>query len=189
MQKTIIGVAIFAILAIVLISPPGIQADTQNTTTTVTVNEYVAVGLSNNLSSGIDFGSLDPDTLNNNATNNFDGAGLNTSFWVNISTDSNVNVDICIGDNESLEFGANVIENGNYTWVNTTTGGPGDAWLIVGNSVVMTTTAAFTNAGNNIAPGSYNWYRFWLDIPGGQAAGAYVNSVSFKGIKTGNSCN
>ncbi len=191
MQKAIMGVAILAVLAAILVSPQGTQADIQNTTTTVTVNEYVAIGLSNNLSLGIDFGSIDPDTLNNNATNNFDaGPPLwnETSFWVNVSSDSNVDVDICVGDNETLKYGAYVIENGNYTWVNSTASAD-DTWMLVGNSVVMTTTASYTKAGQYVSPGNYNWFRFWLDVPQGQAAGDYLNEVSFKGVKAGNACN
>ncbi len=187
MKKVIVGIAVLAILGIVLASSPGTQADVKNATTTVTVNEYVAIGMSNNLSVGIDFGSVDPDTDDNNATHNYDGASAGTSYWINISSDSNVNIDVCVGDNESLKLGSYVIGNGNYTWVNSTTSAT-DAWMIVGNSTAMTTTASYTRGGEDISPGNYNYFRFWLDIPKGQAAGDYINQVSFKGIKTGDAC-
>jgi type II secretory pathway pseudopilin PulG len=189
MRGIIFGILLVGMLA-VLVLPLLAKADvTQTTLSSVTINEYVAIGMSNNLSSGIAFGSLDPNTNNNNATYNFYINNNQTGYYINVSSDSNVDVDICVGVNETLEYGSYHIENGNYTWVNSTANATDNEWLLVGNSVAMTLDSAYTKGGENIAPGNNNWFRFWLDIPLGQAAGTYVNQASFKGVKTGNACN
>ncbi len=156
-----------------------VSADTRPSN--VTVSAYVSISLSTNMSS-IEFGNVNPNTNDNPADHNSDGAGGGTSYWVTIGADSNVNADLCIRDNWALNTsGGDVIGNGNYTWDNDTVSTnpalPGTA---------MSTT--LTSAGNNIAPGSQHYYRFWLDIPSGQAAGTYNNSVIIEGRTTGTAC-
>lgn len=160
-------------------------AQTAEAASNVTIQEYVAIGLSNNLTmGGIQFGTINPSTTDNNATGNYNST-LVTQYYVNISTDSNVNVDVCIKDNASLTFGAYTIENGNYTWNETSVYGTYDNPQ--GTGYVIATTYQLSNS-TNIAPGGVDYFRFWLDVPSGQPAGTYYNTVSFKGVKTGTGC-
>lgn len=149
----------------------------------VTISAYVAIGLSNNWT-GIEFGNLNPNTADNNASHNNDGTGSGTSYWVTVSTDSNINADLCIKDNLDLtSSGGDTIGNGNYTWDDDSAAtGPS----VAGGSAI-TTSYAKTGV-TNIAPGSQDYFRFWLTIPPGQPAGTYNNTVSIKGVTTSSAC-
>jgi len=169
------------------------QSSEQSTSSNATVNNYVAIALSTNLSTGIEFGSLDPDTGNNNATGNYDagpeGDGgthvRNSSYYIVVSTDSNSNVDFCIKDETALNTsGDDWLLNGNYTWndnstSNTTEDNSTDHHFTL--DYVPTNVTAVT-------PGSQNFFKFYLDIPASQPAGVYNNTVYIKGIVTGASC-
>lgn len=148
----------------------------------VTVSAYVAISLSTNWSA-IEFGNLNPNTADNNASHNNDGAGGGTSYWVTVSNDSNMGADLCIWDSWPLNSsGGDVIGNGNYTWDDdaSQTGPalPGTA---------MTTTPTKTGV-TNIQPGNRDYFRFWLDIPPGQPAGTYSNTVYIRGVTSGSGC-
>ena len=41
----------------------------------------------------------------------------------------------------------------------------------------------------NLAGGSVQYMRFWLNVPGTQSAGNYINEINFKGLQTGTACN
>jgi hypothetical protein len=51
----------------------------------------------------------------------------------------------------------------------------------------MTTSFAKAN-NNNIAPNGKGYYRYWLSIPVGQAAGTYSNTLEYKAVYTGSGC-
>lgn len=178
--KMILGIIGAFLLTLILAKAQQEQITISN----VTVNKYVAIGLSTNLTEGILFGTLDPGTSDNNATHNYDGEQGGTTYWVAISSDSNVNVDICIKDNAPLTKlgGTETIPNENYTWncstSQTTPALPGTA---------MGTTYTKT-ACTNIQKGDNAYFRFWLDIPAAQAPGNYNNTVYFKGVEAGQSC-
>lgn len=171
-----------SLMFISLISLNQVYADTEEEETTessATVSEYLAIDMSTNLTSGILFGNVDPATTNNNATgNNMSG---DSQYYITISGDSNINVDLCIKANASMSSGLSSIELGNYTWDNST----------VASNPALPGTAIETDyalSGEGITPGSNNYYRFWLDIPSTQSAGTYANTVSFKAVKTGEAC-
>lgn len=165
------------------------DADTKTAASNATIAEYVAIGISNNLSlSGISFGTIQPNTGFNNATGNNETLSSNSSYIVNVSTDSNVNVDFCIKDSYALNHTSNLyqIGNGNYTWKdnNASTQNPSSPFV---PGTQMLTTYQRTNF-TNLNPGGAGAFRFWLNVSAGQQAGVYSNSVLFEGIKTGNAC-
>ncbi|MEM4152785.1 MAG: hypothetical protein QXK80_01555 [Candidatus Pacearchaeota archaeon] len=182
LNKFLIFLVVAVIASISLIKIEAQQSE-QTTISNVTVAEYVAIGLSTDLAEGILFGSVDPATNDNNATKNYAGAGGATTYYVAVSSDSNVNVDLCIKDNAPLtSSGGQTIPNNGYTWDDDSSGtGP----TLPGTA--MSTTYVKTGV-TNIAPGDNDYFRFWLDIPAGQPAGVYNNTVYFKGIKVGESC-
>ena len=53
-----------------------------------------------------------------NATDNWNGPGSNTTLWINISDDSNVNVTFCIMSDNPLQLkgGAYFINESNITY-------------------------------------------------------------------------
>lgn len=179
-STVLIAMAAFA----VLITGIG-SANEVTTTSNATVSEYVAIALSDNLSAGIKFGTVSANTNDNNATSNADGTGGNTTYWINISAASTVNVDICIKDNVALTFGAETIPNTGYTYNSTTDGGDGTSPALPGTAI---TTIYAKFADTNLAPGTILLNRYWLDVPLGQVAGTYNNTVLFNGITTGGAC-
>lgn len=192
-REKIVAVLILVLAGYLVLGASAQAADSSETITVsnVTVSSYVAMSVSNNLTIGIEFGSLDPDTTNNNGTHNYDGGDAttqNTSYWIGISSDTNQNVDLCVKDNKALADLADTvtIPNSGYTWGNSTTatidGGPQ-----VGSSIAIGTSYD-SSAINNSAAGTRIYFRFWLDLPSGQQAAVYNNTVYFKGVVTGSNC-
>lgn len=163
-----------------------------NTTSNVTISTYFAIALSANLTDGIQFGNVTTlPALAQNATHNYDSSSNTTpvapgtSFWANVSTDSNTHVDFCLKGNANLtNTGGDRIELGNETYANNTASNAS----LPDPALEVAFTAAYVKAGPNISEGSNNYYRFWLDIPAGTPTGTYNNTVSFKGVSTGGNC-
>ena len=168
---------------------------TGDTFSNVSITTYFSIAMSENLSDGIQFGSISSlPATDTNATHNYDGAnttldgaGANkgTSMWMNVSTDSNSAVDFCINASATLSTtGADSFEVGNETYHNSTY--TNSSSPNVTEQVAL--TAAWVKSGYNIAAGSDNYYRFWLDVPAAQATGTYNNTVEFKGVAIGGGC-
>ncbi|MEI6058922.1 MAG: hypothetical protein WCP89_04080 [archaeon] len=162
------------------------HATSIGTTSNVTLINSLSIDLSTNLAEGIMFGKLSSTgTYNNNATHNYDGVSNVSTMFVNVSADSSVNVDLCLNANQSLiSEGGDIIDIGNETWANSSINTLEDPAL--GERRAFTLSGVKT--GVDVAKGSSNYYRFWLDIPLGQKAGTYSNNVTFEGVATGESC-
>jgi len=182
-NEIMFGVFMAGLIAIML-ATTGLSQTTQDTVSNVTINNYFAIAMSDNLTEGILFGSANPNTNNNNASHNYDGAG-DTSMWLVVSSDSNVNVDFCIKDDANLTYTSYNIPNTGYTYSgNVSSSGTN---LVSGSSIGITTS--FIKFGSiDIAPSSNEFLRAWLDVPSGQNTGTYANNINFKGIQTGGSC-
>lgn len=157
------------------------------TTSNVTIQKYLAIDPSTDLETGIVFEEiLALPITNNNATNNYDGPSNATKYYINVSTDSNTQVDFCILANAGLTTdSADVIGLGNETYVtNVTTSNM--TIPDVSNEISMTT--GYIEAATAVPVGNTSYWRFFLDVPVGQASGDYNNSVSFKGVTAGTSC-
>ncbi|MFH1978210.1 MAG: hypothetical protein ABIJ92_02710 [Candidatus Aenigmatarchaeota archaeon] len=169
------------------------ETSTSTTSTNASVSKNVAMSLSTNLSGGIDFGAVNMNTGNNNATGNDDagpegdsGNGLrNSSYFITIDTDSNINVDLCIKDETALNTsGGDWLNNGNYTWNDNTTANSTEDNE---TEYVFETTYVKLNT-TNLGSGGRTYLRFWLDVPNLQPAGTYNNTVYFKGVENGVAC-
>jgi hypothetical protein len=156
-----------------------------STTSNVTISKYLSITMSTNLSGGITFGSVDNlPGVNLNATHNNDSAG-GTSMYVNVSSDSNTNVDFCIRANAAMTSPSlDTIGIGNESYANASTTDAGTPALA--NEVSLTT--GYISAGRNVSMGGLQYYRMWLDIPSGTPSGTYNNTVYFKGVETGVAC-
>jgi hypothetical protein len=166
-----------------------------STTSNVTISTYFAIAMCTNLSDGIRFGNITAlPATDINATHNYDGVNTTlsspinfaSSMCMNVSTDSNSNVDFCVSASDDLKTmgGGDVINVANETYYNDTITNISNPQLA--SQVALTTTA--TRAGSNIDQGNYNYYKFWLDIPASQASGTYNNTITFKGVTVGGSC-
>jgi len=162
------------------------HATEYSTTSNVTISKYLSISMSTNLTGGITFGSVDSlPATNSNATHNNDSAGSGTSMFVNVSTDSNTNVDFCVKASADMQSVAlDSIGLGNESYANATSTSASVPALA--NEVSLTT--GYVSAGTNVTIGTPVYYRFWLDIPSGTPSGTYNNTVDFKGVETGIAC-
>jgi len=203
----IILISGFGIMDMAATSITGFASATQSTKSNVTISGYLAIALSNNLSAdGISFGTITLLPANNtNATLNFvntssglpAGSDQNTTLYnVTVSSDSNQAADFCLKANAGLETsgGAAVIGLGNMTWADnktannkTSPGGPYDMKYpptVFGRRF----TTAYVKGELSVSVGSADHYRFWLNVSAAQGAGDYNNTVSFRGVTTGDVC-
>ena len=152
----------------------------------VSINKYLAISFSSNLSQGIYFGTIEVlPALNLNATENYGSLINGTEYYINVSSDSNTIVDFCIkagGDMENIAL--DKIGLGNETYSNSTLTNSSLPDLVEDVSL----TTSYVKSGVNVPIGGVNYYRFWLDIPASQPSGDYNNTISFKGIESGSSC-
>ncbi len=173
---------VFVAIALVMVGfstmPSANAADSSevNTSSSATVSYYVAIGMSTDMTVGINFGSLEPMTSNNNASNNTANGG-NTTYYISISSDSNTNVNISIKDDAPLTNGAYTIPNANYTWDSAVNNASAPALA----GTALTTNYVLTNS--SVVPGDSVYYRFWLDIPTSQQPGTYTNTIYFQGVR------
>ena len=163
-------------------------ASSGSTTSNVTISKSISLTLSTNLSNGINFGNLTVSSGSNfNGSSNYDGASATntTTYFVNISSTSTINVDLCIKGNGNLtSSGGDKILLANETYSNATT--TSGTVPLIGNEVSLTTTGV--KSGGNLAPGDLGYYRFWLDLNPNIPTGSYNNTVTFTGMETGAAC-
>jgi len=163
---------------------------TQVTTgSNVTISKFFSIALSPNVSSeGISFGVVASlPTVFQNASFNYI-VNNETVIFANVSTDTNVNVDFCISANAGLNepTGDSNIPIADERYLNFTSLSnltrPGPQ----ADSVSLTTTS--TKASNPTSAGDSTYYRFWLNVSSGTAAGDYNNTITFTGVETGTAC-
>jgi len=183
MKKAIATLIIFFLALVIMSTHSQVTAQSEvSTPSSVTISSYIAIGLSNDLANGIEFGNLVPGTNDNPAFDNDKGEGGGTSMWVEVSPESNVGVDLCIKDNQPLTSNGNQIPNEGYTWSDNR-----DPMLPNLPGTPISTTYRKTNE-IALAPGERDYFRFWLDVPTAQPPGTYTNLVYFKAVETGLPC-
>jgi len=164
-------------------------ATTGTTISNVTISKYLSITMSGNLSRGIFFGTvnaLPAVNINASGNNNSVATGGNSSFLVNVSTDSNTNVDFCIKADSNLidSAGGNTLHMGNESYSNSTINN--ETMPEVGQEIKF--TDSYVKAGVNVSIGNVTYYRFYLDIPTGTPSGNYNNTISFEGVQVGTAC-
>jgi hypothetical protein len=182
--------AIFLMLLILSVLPPinGDNFQIHNVGASVSINAYIAMGLSTDLLSGVSFSNLDPDSMDNNATSNYLGASNETLYSVLISTDSNANgVNMCTKLNEPFKDGSgNEIGLSYYTWNSSDSANyyspsvPGISFETDYDNV--------NKIDSDIPIGQSRYLRFWLDVPEGQLAGTYNNTIYFQAVEYDEMC-
>jgi hypothetical protein len=157
-----------------------------STVSNVSITNYLSIAMSANLSWGIIFGNVTTlPAVNVNASHNYDGGSSTTSMYVNVSTDSNTAVDLCMVANEDLFDGVvNRIAIGNETYANSST--TSSTLPLLSNEYSI--SKSYSRASSNVAIGGVSYFRFWLDVPAATSSGNYNNSITFKGVPTGGSC-
>lgn len=163
------------------------KATDLGTTSNVTISSYLAIEMSSNLSAGIYFGDVDVlPAVDVNATENYNNTGNGTLYYMNVSTDSNTPVDFCIMANSAMQTASlDEIGLGNETYAFSNTTNNGTIPALASQTAL---TLAYVDAGDAVAIGGELYYRFWLDVPAGQATGDYNNSILFRGVNAGSAC-
>jgi hypothetical protein len=114
----------------------------------------------------IAFGSFDPGTSNNAASNN--------PINITVTPNTNVNVDT-YASGTNLTNASSTMAIGNMS-VSKTSGGAKTA---------LTNSFPGTPYYSNIAPNSIEQYFFYLTVPAGQASGDYTSTITIKTVQTG----
>jgi len=129
------------------------------------------------------WGTIDPGTENNPATDNAHGFPMK----IKVESTTNVNVDIYLkGTNWSDGAGHTMgVENSKFDDDNalgegSETGRP--------ENILKLNYPSTANSGyfEDVAPGSEKYIYFWISIPVGQWAGTYTNTIFVKAVKDGN---
>jgi hypothetical protein len=183
---------VFSVLMILIVNFPKSQpivtghVSEVSTTSNVTIVTYLAITLSTNLSGGIRFGSVSALPAGDvNATSNYDVGGTNSSYFANVSTDSNTAVDFCLKVNSDLlSSGGNVIGAGNETYANSSLSNA--TRPLLAQQIPLTTS--YVLASLPTGQGNVTYYRFWLDVPSATVAGTYNNTIDIKGVQTTAGC-
>lgn len=143
---------------------------------TASVNTYVSCTWSNDALQ-VGFGTGLAQGVAINATGNNLSTGDGTMYNVSVDTLTNVNVNVTIRGN-NLTSGSNVIEVSNVTWAGNITDNNGIN-MIIGNGIALTGSYDTANPLiSNAAADSVVHYRFWLNVPASQIAGAYVGNYT-----------
>ncbi|MCW1297988.1 MAG: hypothetical protein OH333_04295 [Candidatus Parvarchaeota archaeon] len=131
----------------------------QTTSASVTVNEYISATLSN---IPIDFGSLDPGTTNQPATNN--------PLLVQVGAETNVEYNITLNGTTNFVSGGNSFSVGNLSYNTTEITTPTPYELNVEkNAYTNEPCPCGTQADRNV------WH--YISVPAGQVAGAYSANI------------
>lgn len=144
------------------------------------------------VTAGIQFGTVDPNTFNNDAINNTGcgAGGSGTCYNFTIDPASNTNADIAnaaSGDLLKDGTGPQSIGIGNVTVAGNSTD-PNGANLAPSSAQQLSTsftTIAGCSGSNSIAPGGTCHTRYWLNVTLGQTAGYYNTTYCFCGIESG----
>jgi len=173
-----IFLTIAAIMSLVLMSVAMAVLDEASAGASVTVNTFVSITLTDAGSPGVNFISSNPGDNDVNDT-----AQTNAVPAIRVTNDaiSNVNVKVDVK-------GTDFADNGNNFVAGQATYDDDGAATEVSETGKVETALANTYPGTGyytaITPTSSADFWFFLDIPSGQAAGTYSNTLTFRGDST-----
>ncbi|MFH1978209.1 MAG: hypothetical protein ABIJ92_02705, partial [Candidatus Aenigmatarchaeota archaeon] len=158
---------------------------TVNVSQTQTINLgscSIAVGISETLSTGVNFSVVTIPGNDLEADGNDNGSSV-TMYNISVAEATGCTVDLYIKANADLWSGVDVIGLANETYCNSTTDNtvPGTACRY------LNTSYAGNKIGDALGTGSNVFLKFYLDIPSGQAAGTYNNSLNIHALSSGSS--
>ena len=191
----IVGVVGFYIFNLI---PSAEAVSTASTVSNATIAISIGFTFSGNLSEGIQFGTLNINTNDNNASADYltaNGTGICpvgvgtigcTAYQIKMDSSNNANADSCIKDNAALTSGANTIPNTGYTYDANATINGSNMNDPAGSIAITTSFVKFGST--SLAVGDNQSSQFYLDVPDGQAVGDYNNTIDFKIIETGQAC-
>jgi len=171
MSKLLVLVAIGAVVALLSFMYAATTAENNAVSASLTVNSFVDTSI--NVSS-ITFGPgpVDPNTSL---------APADSSINLTNTANSNTVVDVYL-NNTNMTNGSNYILY-NYTSVNTVNNNATITRL--NGSTYINGTSANSGFVENLGIGSSQVLWFWQDVPAGQAAGSYSETINIRSVKDG----
>jgi hypothetical protein len=168
------------------VSYNALSAEYQTGTTTmdVTVRGYVSISVSTNITAGITFSTQDPNTDDNNASNNnFWNPG--TGYNLTVDSSSTVNINFTHASNRSnLTTGTYTIDIGNVTYNSNSTARDGSNLYDAGTSEAMSTSWIGMETCGDLGDNGNCWATYFLDVPDQQEPGAYEAGYCWCGRQT-----
>ncbi|MBU5689538.1 MAG: right-handed parallel beta-helix repeat-containing protein [Candidatus Aenigmatarchaeota archaeon] len=174
----------------------------QSKTIQIYFEKILSVTLSNRLSEGIFFtnsvgsqtntqGDIDITRWNNgtwNYNNTPQPGNLKTLYWVYNS--GNTPQDICLKANADLTCSqgacaTNTISVTNIAYTNSTYNNATHPVYATTNTLSL----SYVKVAENVQPGQYYYFRFWLYGPIGKPSGIYNTTFSVRNVESGSSCN
>ncbi len=164
-------VVFLPILTFTTLELTGFATSNSSTTASAVVVEYYAVSLA---TSTISFGTLDAGDDDENAALNNLGSSA-PGYYLNLSTDSNTDVQTCLHGAGDFSGGSETMSLGNLKWDGNQTGSSSSPLLSAAQS--MTTTKV--RSSTTLAAGNKEYYRFWMDVPADTAVEDYSTTITF----------
>ena len=168
MKKRVISIMAIAALLVASIAVPCVAQDTHNLPASVEVSEYISITITDNGTTGINFGKVNPGTTNNPDVNSIAGSG-NSTIRITVEPGSNANVDIQISGTDFIadDF---TIDKAKYSTT------------IDGAKIPMTDADTLIVGADDLAPGEYIDLWHWLDVPASIPAGTYGSTFTYKAV-------
>jgi hypothetical protein len=163
------------------------RATEGSTYSNVTIEKYLAIEMSPNLTAGINFGTIETLGVDDyNATENYNGISNSTLYWITVSVDSNTAVDLCTRANAPMtNAGGAEIPLVNQSFASNVTSSDINNPSLT-NAIDY--TISYQEGHFNVPIGNSSYWRFWLDAPLGQETGNYNNTIYFQGSNAGSGC-
>jgi hypothetical protein len=151
----------------------------------VSINKYLSISFSSNLSEGIYFGTIySLPSIDTNASRNYVEPTNITHYYINVSNDSNTLVDFCIkASGDMLNSASDAIGLANETYSNSIS--TNSSVPLQSSKVSLSTN--YVLIASDLGDQSTVYLKFYLDAPASQPAGIYTNNLEFKAVTHGTS--
>lgn len=168
MKKKIISILAIAALLLASIAIPCVAETEYDLGASVEVQEYISITITDNGTTGINFGILNPGATDSPELDSLAGSG-NATIRITVDAESNANVDLLISGTDFIadDF---TVDNAKYSTT------------IDGTKFDMSTTDATIDGAVDMAPDEYVNIWHWLDVPAAIPAGTYGSTFSYKAI-------
>jgi hypothetical protein len=144
---------------------------------------FISISISRALMDGIMFGTINPNTNDNPALNNTNGAGGGTAYNITIDASTTVDVDLYNDASGDLVSGSYIIGLGNVTNQANTTSNTGENLVSTGSIALSTTYSIIGSICQNLVANSNCWISYWLDSPTAQPPGNYNTTYEYCAVQ------
>ena len=167
MKRIITGLVLAGLVAAITVVPA--SAATSGKTASVTVNTYISVTLTDNNTSGLVWGNLDPGVVQQDEEA---VAAANPSIVIAAGAENNADTDINVYGTDFSDGGTNSFAITNAYWHTSD---------VPASSTTMKLQASKDTVTTLSASGSVDIYHY-LSIPNGQTAATYTSTFTYESV-------